>query len=103
MPADDLPGKHIAEELGGRAVAPSSDEERVERERVRNLVQSVGSAYNSLLSRETDQERKTELAAKVAFHDDEFRRRDAMTAEERQAVLRTYPEVLRQLRAELDS
>lgn len=84
-------GKHIAEQLGGRPGGPLSDEERTERERVRNLIQSVASCYNSLVSTETDPDRKAELGAKLAFYDAEFRRRSTMSAEERSDVLRTYP------------
>jgi hypothetical protein len=107
MPDGEVPdqpeGRHVTEALGGRPVAPLSDQERVERERVRNLIQSVASCYNTLLSQETDGDRTAELTAKLAFYDDEFRRRDSMTAEERRDVLRTYPEMLRRLRAETDT
>ena len=95
------PGKHITEALGGSPGAPRSDEERVERERVRNLIQTVAACYNTLVSRETDTGRRTDLVAKLSFYDDEFRRRDTMTAEERAEVLRTYPELLEHLRAEI--
>jgi hypothetical protein len=111
MPDDEVPdggvpdgggsGKHITGELGGRPSGPLSDEERTERERVRNLIQSVASCYNTLASAETDPDSKAELTAKLAFYDGEFRRRDKLSAEERSEVLRTYPETLRQLRAEI--
>ncbi|GAA1595531.1 hypothetical protein GCM10009789_56910 [Kribbella sancticallisti] len=106
MPAGEAPnagepGKHITEALGGRAGGALSDEERTERERVRNLIQSVASCYNSLVSAETDPERRAELAAKLAFYDGQFRRRGTLSAEERDEVIRTYPETLRRLRAEI--
>ena len=101
MPDGDEPGKHITEALGGRAIAPLSHQERVERERVRNLIQGVLSCYNSLISQEPDENRGAELAAKRAFYTDKFRRRVTMSAEERDEVLRTYPEILGRLRAEL--
>ena len=86
MPDGEVPdqpeGRHVTEALRGRLVAPLSDQERVERERVRNLIQSVASCYNTLLSQETDADRTAELTAKLAFYDDEFRRRDSMTADE---------------------
>jgi hypothetical protein len=48
MPDGEVPdqpeGRHVTEALGSRPVAPLSDQERVERERVRNLIQSVASA-----------------------------------------------------------
>jgi hypothetical protein len=101
MPDGQEPGKHITEALGGRPDRPPSGDERVERERVKNLIQSVASCYNTLVNAETDADRRTELAAKLAFYDDEYRRRATMSAEERREVLRTYPETLRRLRAEI--
>lgn len=97
----DSEGKHLSERLGGRPGGPLSDAERIERERVRNLIQSVASCYNSLVSTETDPDRKAELEAKLARHDVEFRRRATMSAGERSEILRTYPELLRRLRTEI--
>ncbi len=77
------------------------DEERTERERVRNLIQTVAACYNALAGQETDTSRRAELTAKLAFYDDVFRRRDTMSADERREVLRTYPVLLEQLRAEI--
>jgi len=94
--------KHLAAALGGQPVEPLSDAERVERERVRNLVQSVASCYNSLVSRTTDSVRRAEFAERLAFHDAELRRLDAMPAAERRTVISTYPALLARLRAELD-
>jgi hypothetical protein len=96
------PHKHLTDALGGRRIAPPSDEERIERERVRNLIQSVGSCYNSLVSQETDPDRRAELVAKVAFHNDELRRLDTMSGAERRTVISTYPALLARLRAELE-
>jgi hypothetical protein len=96
-------GKHITEALGGRPGAPLSDDERVERERVRNLIQTVAACYHTLVNHELDTGRRTELTAKLAFYDAEFRRLDSMSAEERREVIRTYPEILRRLRAEIDA
>jgi hypothetical protein len=93
--------KHITEALGGDPGAPLSHDERAERERVRNLIQTVAACYHTLVIREIDTSRRSELTAKLAFYDDEFRRRDAMSAEERREVLRTYPAILEQLRAEI--
>jgi hypothetical protein len=93
--------KHITEALGGRPVAPLSDEERVEHERVRNLIQAVAACYHTLVIHELDTGRRTELTGKLAFYDAEFRRLDTMSASERQDVLRTYPAILDQLRAEI--
>jgi acyl-CoA reductase-like NAD-dependent aldehyde dehydrogenase len=101
MPDGKELGKHITEALGGRADGPPGDEERVERERVRNLIQAVASCYNTLVTSETDPDRKADLAAKLAVYDDQFRRRATLSAEERREVLRTYPETLRRLRAEI--
>lgn len=101
MPDSEESRKHIAEALGGRPGAPLSDAERVERERVRDLIQAVAACYNTLASRETDTGRRTGLVAKLSFHDDEFRRRETMSAEERAEVLRTYPDLLDRLRAEI--
>jgi hypothetical protein len=95
-------GEHISEALGGRPVAPLSDEERVERERVRNLIQTVAACYHTLVVHELDTGRRTELTAKLAFYDDEYRRLDQMSPEERREVIRTYPELLQRLRAEID-
>jgi hypothetical protein len=100
MPDGD--GKHITAALGGIPAEPLSDAERVERERVRNLVQSVASCYNSLASQATDPDRRAELVARLDFHDDELRRLDAMPAAERRTVISTYPGLLARLRAELD-
>jgi hypothetical protein len=47
MPDGEVPdqpeGRHVTEALGGRPVAPLSDQERVERERVRNLIRGPAS------------------------------------------------------------
>ncbi|MGW5192218.1 hypothetical protein ACWEOO_23445 [Kribbella sp. NPDC004138] len=94
--------KHITEALGGRRVEPLGHEERVERERVRTLVQSVASIYNSLVAQATDPDRRAELVERLAYHDGELRRLDAMPAAERRTVIGTYPELLARLRAELD-
>jgi len=102
MPAGEESRQHIAEALGGRPRAPRSDAERVERERVHDLIQAVAACYNTLAGRETDTGRRTGLVAQLSFHDDEFRRREAMSAEERAEVLRTYPGLLDRLRAEID-
>jgi hypothetical protein len=101
MPDSEEPRKHITEALGGERIAPLSHEERKERERVRTLIQTVASSYNTLVSLETDEQRRAELIAKRSFYDEEFRRRGSMTAEERQEVLRTYPEILAGLRTDL--
>jgi hypothetical protein len=95
------PKKHITEALGGQFVPPPSDAERKERERVYNLIRGVLTCYNSLIALETDEARKSELEAKRTFYTDEFRRHVGMTDAERADVLRTYPGVLSQLRAEL--
>ncbi|GAA2843126.1 hypothetical protein [Kribbella solani] len=114
MPGDAEGRKHITAALGGRALAPLSAEERIEREQVRDLIQAVASCYNSLVSRAAGREvtnpdaegagdRDDEaLAARLAFYDGEFRRRDSMTAFERAEVIRRYPDLLAELRAELD-
>ncbi|TCO44509.1 hypothetical protein EV646_110223 [Kribbella antiqua] len=94
--------KHIAEALGGDPVVPPNDEERVERERVRNLIETVAACYHTLANRELDTGRRTELTAKLAFYDAELRRLHSMSADERREVIRTYPELLRRLRAEID-
>jgi hypothetical protein len=99
MPDGEELRKHITEALGGRAGAPSSDQERLEREQVRDLIQAVASCYNTLASREPG----TGLEAKRSFYDDEFRRRHTMTAAERTEVIRSYPELLAGLRAEIDA
>ncbi|MFI7064695.1 hypothetical protein ACIBL3_27130 [Kribbella sp. NPDC050124] len=93
--------EHITSALGGSPGEPLSDEERVERERVRNLIQAVAACYNTLVSQETDTGRRTDLVAKLSFHDEEFRRRDTLTPAERAEILRTYPELLERLRAEI--
>ncbi|WP_350274451.1 hypothetical protein [Kribbella sp. HUAS MG21] len=95
-------GKHLTEALGGQPVEPLSAAERLERERVRNLVQSVAACYNSLVGQATDPDRRAEFAERLAFHDAELRRIDTMPAAERRTVLSTYPELLARLRAELD-
>ncbi|MDX3005853.1 hypothetical protein PWY87_29510 [Kribbella solani] len=117
MPGDAEGRKHITAALGGRALAPLSAEERIEREQVRDLIQAVASCYNSLVSRAAgrdatnpdaegaagrDDEVTAALAARLAFYDGEFRRRDSMTAFERAEVIRRYPDLLAELRAELD-
>jgi hypothetical protein len=47
MPDGEVPdqpeGRHVTEALGSRPVAPLSDQERVERERVRNLIRGPAS------------------------------------------------------------
>ncbi|MET9274366.1 hypothetical protein [Kribbella sp. NPDC003557] len=96
------PTNHITEALGGRRVEPLSHEERVERERVRTLVQSVASCYSSLVAQTSDADRRAELAERLAFHDAELRRIDAMPGAERRIVIGTYPALLTRLRAELD-
>jgi len=68
----DEPAKHISEALGGRPVEPLSDAERVERERVRNLVQSVASCYSSLVAQATDPGRRAELRAGRALGDEKI-------------------------------
>ena len=100
MPDGD--GKHLTAALGGQPVEPSSDAERVERERVRTLIQSVASCYNSLVAQASDAARRAELAERLAFHDAELRRIDAMPGAERRTVIGTYPALLARLRAELD-
>ncbi|MFD3406174.1 hypothetical protein ACFWUU_36150 [Kribbella sp. NPDC058693] len=100
MPDGEEPRKHITEALGGRYVAPS-DEERVERERVRNLIQAVLSCYRALVSQEADETRRAELQAEEALYTEESRRQISMSAAERQEVLRTYPDLLARLRADL--
>jgi hypothetical protein len=99
----DGEGKHLTAALGGHPGEPLTHEERVERERVRTLLQTVASCYNSLASQEVDPERRAELVAKLAFHDGEVRRQGAMSAEERREVIGTYPALLDRLRAELDA
>ncbi|MET9274364.1 hypothetical protein [Kribbella sp. NPDC003557] len=100
MPDGEAGRKHITEALGGRAVAPLSDDDRVERERVRDLVQAVAGCYHTLVAQQAGA--NAELAAKLDFHDAEFRRRDTMSAAERAEVLRSYPALLAELRAEID-
>lgn len=100
MPDGD--GKHLTAALGGQPVEPLSHAERVERERVRNLVRSVASCYNSLVGQATDPDRRAELVEQLAFHDAELRRLDAMPGAERRTVISTYPALLARLRAELD-
>ncbi|WP_371403888.1 hypothetical protein OHA10_39345 [Kribbella sp. NBC_00662] len=97
----DEPNKHITEALGGEFIPPLSHEERKERERVRNLIQGVATRYNSLVHLETDDARRAELVAQRAYYDEEFRRQESMSPEERQEVLRTYPDILARLRADL--
>lgn len=97
---DEEPRKHITEALGGRHT-PQPDAERVERERVRNLIQAVLSCYHGLVSQETDEARLAELRTREAFYTEEFRRHVSLSADERQEVLRTYPDLLTRLRAEL--
>lgn len=101
MPDEESP-KHITEALGGRYVAPPSDSERVERERVRNLIRAVLSCYHGLVNQETDEGRLAELRSQEAFYTEEFRRHVSLSAEERQEVLRTYPDLLARLRARLE-
>ncbi|GAA1572996.1 hypothetical protein GCM10009804_31890 [Kribbella hippodromi] len=98
MPGDEMGRQHITAALGGRAIAPLSHAERIEREQVHDLIQAVVSCCNSLLSRDGG----TRAAERLAFYDDEFRRRDAMSAFERAEVIRRYPDLLAELRAELD-
>ncbi|TCC31319.1 hypothetical protein [Kribbella sindirgiensis] len=98
----DEPRKHLTDAVGGRAGVPLSDVERVEWERARNLVQSVASCYNSLVSQATDPDRRAELAAELAFHDGELRRLGTMSGAERRTVIGTYPDLLARLRTELD-
>jgi hypothetical protein len=47
-----VPGRHITEALGGQPGEPLSPAERVERERVRTLIQAVASCCNTLATRE---------------------------------------------------
>lgn len=100
MPDGEPGRKHITEALGGRAVAPLSDHDRVDRERVRDLVQAVASCCNTLVARQATP--SAELMARLDFHDAEYRRRDTMTAAERAEVIRSYPDLLAELRAEID-
>ncbi|MFD7157650.1 hypothetical protein ACFV9C_23830 [Kribbella sp. NPDC059898] len=93
--------QHITEALGGNLIPPMTHEERKERERVFNMIQGVATRYNSLVNLETDEERRADLIAQRAHYDEEFRRQNSMSAAERQEVLRTYPEILAQLRAQL--
>lgn len=101
MPDEQGPTKHITEALGGERIAPMSNEERTEREHVRNLIQGVLTCYNALVGQETDSVRRAELEEKRAFYTEQFRRRVDLSAEERSEVLRTYPDLLSRLRAEL--
>jgi hypothetical protein len=101
MPDGEEPRKHITEALGGQRIAPLSHEERREHERVRNLIQGVLTCYNALISQEADPDRRTELEAQRASYTEEFRRRVSMSAGERNEVLRTYPDILARLRADL--
>ncbi|MEU8221152.1 hypothetical protein [Kribbella sp. NPDC048915] len=94
--------KHLTDALGGQPIPPPSAAERVERERVYNLVRGVLTCYNSLIARETDEARRAELEAEQKIYTDEFRRHAAMTAAERRVVLAEYPELLARLQAELD-
>ncbi|GAA3135510.1 allophanate hydrolase subunit 2 [Kribbella aluminosa] len=102
MPDGGERSRHLTEALGGRAGAPLSDEDRLEGERVRDLIQAVAACYNTLVSRETGTSRSLDLVARRSFYDGEFRRRAAMTAAERAEVIRSYPELLARLRAEID-
>ncbi|MGW6277239.1 hypothetical protein [Kribbella sp. NPDC055071] len=95
--------KHLTTALGGVPGEPLSPDDRVERERVRTLLQSVASCYNSLVARETDADRQAELATQLALHDDQVRRQNALSAEERREIIRVYPALLDRLRAELDA
>jgi hypothetical protein len=98
----DEPRKHLTEAIGGRLVEPLTHEQREEQERVRNLVRSVASCYNSLVGQATDPDRRAELVEQLAFHDAELRRLDVMPVAERRTVIGTYPALLARLRAELD-
>jgi hypothetical protein len=100
MPDDEQPGKHLAEALGGQQVAPMPAVERVERERVRNLIQAVLSCYHGLVGQESDETRRAELQEKEAFYTEEFRRHASMSAADRQQVLTFYPDLLTRLRAD---
>ncbi|MEU4195715.1 hypothetical protein AB0E69_27695 [Kribbella sp. NPDC026611] len=95
------PRKHITEAVGGRFVAPLSHEERAEHERVRTLLRAVMSAYNGLIGTAIDESRRAELEAELAVHTERFRRVVGLSAEERAEVLRTYPDLLARLRADL--
>lgn len=98
----DGPTRHITEALGGRLVAPLSHEERIEYERVSNLIRAVLACYNSLVNQEPDESRRTDLEVQRALHTDRFRRGPALPPAERREVLDTYPELLDRLRADLD-
>ncbi|WP_433160448.1 hypothetical protein [Kribbella sp. CA-247076] len=97
----DEPGRHLSEALGGQSAEPLSHDERVEHERVRNLIQGVLSCYNTLVNQETDADRKNVLEAERALHTEAFRRRVAMSPAERAEVLHTYPDLLNRLQADL--
>ncbi|MGW7684850.1 hypothetical protein ACWGID_29185 [Kribbella sp. NPDC054772] len=101
MPDD--PQQHITEALGGAPLAPLTAVERIEQERVRTLIQTVASCYNSLVARESDEARRTELVEHRDRADDAYHRVSSMSAEERAEVLATYPELLTRLRGDLDA
>jgi hypothetical protein len=61
----------------------------------------VLTCYNSLISEETDPDRKAGLEAERTAHTERFRRRVTLSAEERAEILRTYPDLLSRLRTEL--
>lgn len=98
----DEPRKHITEAIGGQAVEPLTHEQREEQERVRHLIRAVLACYNSLVSEETDESRRTELEAQRAVHTERFRDRLTLSDAERREILDTYPDLLVRLRAELD-
>jgi hypothetical protein len=98
----DEPAKHISEALGGSRREPVTADVRVERERVRNLVQSVAACYNSLAGQARESARRDELEQERDRYDRELRRVAVMSAAERRVVLAEYPELLARLRAQLD-
>jgi hypothetical protein len=91
---------HITTAIGGRGVTPLSDEDRIEQEQVRDLLQAVAACYHTLVGR--DSATSAALTARLAFYDGEFRRRLTMSDAERAEVLRSYPDLLAGLRAEID-
>jgi hypothetical protein len=97
----DEPSKHITEALGGRALLPLTDEERVEYERVRLLIRAVMSCYDALIGGEADGARRDRLEGRRAAYAEVFRRRVGLSAEERAEILRTYPVLLDRLRVDL--
>lgn len=102
MSNEENVGKHIAEVLSGKPITPWTHEEREEVERVTRLVDGVVSSYRSLSDRATDPDQKAKFEAEARHHYDDVRRRiTGMTAEERQEVLRVYPDLRRRLWAEL--